>query len=115
VIDYLQSYITFTADGQARGFGGCNDFTGRYTLDGTTLALGPLAGTRKACPPAIVNQEASFHEALGATRGHRLDNGLLFLRDAQGASVMRRWRRDRSGRQGLSRSFARQREVSDPR
>jgi putative lipoprotein len=94
VIDDLQSSITFTADGQAHGFGGCNNFTGRYTLEATMLALGPLAGTRKACPPAIMNQEASFYAALGATRGYRFANGLLFLLDAQDAPVMRLWRRD---------------------
>lgn len=94
VIDDLQSSIVFTAEGQAHGFGGCNNFTGRYTLDGTTLTLGPLASTKKACPPAIMNQETSFYEALSATRGHRFENGLLFLLDARDASVMRLWRRD---------------------
>jgi heat shock protein HslJ len=93
VIDYLQSSITFTAEGQAYGFGGCNNFTGRYTLGGAMLTLGPLADTRKACPPAIMNQETRFHEALGETRGYRFENGLLFLLDAQGASIMRLWNR----------------------
>jgi putative lipoprotein len=93
VIDDLQSYITFTAEGQAHGSGGCNNFTGGYRLEAATLEVGPLAGTRKACPPAIMNQEASFYEALGATRGYRFGNGLLFLLDAQGAAVMRLWRR----------------------
>jgi putative lipoprotein len=78
VMDYVQSHITFTADDQAHGSGGCNNFTGRYTLDGATLHLGPLASTNKACPPAIMNQEASFYEALGQTRGYRFENGLLF-------------------------------------
>jgi putative lipoprotein len=94
VIDDLQSHITFTAEGQAHGFGGCNNFTGGYALDGTALELGPLAGTRKACPAAIMNQEASFHQALGQTRGYRFENGLLFLLDVQGTPVMRLWSRD---------------------
>jgi putative lipoprotein len=94
VMDYLQSHVIFTADGQAHGSGGCNNFTGRYTLDGATLQLGPLATTNKACPTAIMNQEASFHEALGQTRGYRFENELLFLLDAQGIAVMRLWPRD---------------------
>ena len=94
VIDDLQSSITFTAEGQAHGFGGCNNLTGRYTRAGTTLGLGPLAGTRKACPPAVMDQEARFYEALGETHGYRFENGLLFLLDAQGRPVMRLWRRD---------------------
>jgi heat shock protein HslJ len=94
VIDDLQSHVTLTAAGEAHGFGGCNNFTGRYTLDGTTLMFGPLASTKKACPPAIMNQEAGFHEALGEIRGYRFENGLLFLLDAQGTALMRLWRRD---------------------
>jgi putative lipoprotein len=94
VIDDLQSHITFTAEGQAHGFGGCNNFTGGYTLEGATLALGPLAGTRKACPPAIMNQETRFHQALGKVRGYRFENGLLILLDAESVPVMRLWRRD---------------------
>jgi putative lipoprotein len=94
VIDFLQSHITFTAEGQAHGFGGCNNFTGGYRVEGATLELGPLASTKKACPPAIMNQEASFYAALGETRGYQFENGLLFLLDAQGAPVMRLWRRD---------------------
>jgi putative lipoprotein len=94
VIDYLQSHITFTAEGQAHGFGGCNNFTGGYALDRATLALGPIASTRKACPPAIMNQEARFHQALGKVRGYRFENGLLILLDAESVPVMRLWPRD---------------------
>jgi putative lipoprotein len=94
VIDYLQSHITFTAEGQAHGFGGCNNFTGGYALAGATLALGPLASTKKACPPAIMNQETRFHQALGKVRGYRFENGLLILLDAQSVPVMRLWPRD---------------------
>lgn len=94
VIDDLQSHVTFTAERQAHGFGGCNNFTGGYTLDGEALALGPLASTKKACPPAIMDQEDRFHQALGQTRGYRFENRLLFLLDAEGTPVMRLWRRD---------------------
>jgi putative lipoprotein len=94
VIDRLQSSISFTAEGQVHGSGGCNNFTGRYTLDGKTLSLGPLASTRKACPPAIMEQEARFLEALGKTRTYRFENGLLFLLDAQGSPVTRLWSRN---------------------
>jgi heat shock protein HslJ len=94
VIDYLQSSITLGADGQAHGFGGCNNFSGRYTLEQAALTFEPLAGTRKTCPPAIMNQETRFHEALGETRAYRFENTLLLLLDAQGAAVMRLWRRD---------------------
>ena len=94
VVDYLQSSLTLEADGQVHGFGGCNDFTGRYTLEEEALTLEPQAGHRKGCPPAIMNQETRFHEALGETRTFRFEKTLLFLLDAQGVSVMRLWRRN---------------------
>jgi putative lipoprotein len=94
VIDDLQSHITFTAEGQAHGFSGCNNVTGGYTLDGATLVLGPLASTKKACPPAIMNQETHFHQALSKVRGYRFENGLLILLDAESVLVMRLWRRE---------------------
>jgi heat shock protein HslJ len=40
-----------TAEGtQVSGYGGCNTFTGRYTLDDARVTVGPLASTRRACP-----------------------------------------------------------------
>jgi putative lipoprotein len=94
VIDDLQSQITFTVEGRAHGSGGCNSFTGDYRLEDAMLELGPLATTRKACPPAIMDQEARFFEALEETRRYRFDHGLLFLLDVQGTPAVRLWRRD---------------------
>jgi hypothetical protein len=58
VIDYLQSSMTSEADGQAHGFGGCNDFTGRYTLEEAALTRATIrqmcpAGTGQALPVRI--------------------------------------------------------------
>lgn len=89
VMDSLQSRIAFKEDGNAHGSGGCNNFSGRYTVVGDTLGIGPLASTRKACPPAIMSQEARFHEALRQVRRFRFENGLLHLTDDQGQVVAR--------------------------
>jgi heat shock protein HslJ len=94
VIDDVQSHVAFTAEGQAQGSSGCNNFRGAYALRGETLEIGPLASTKKACPPAIMDQETRFFEALAQTRSYRFENGLLYLSDAQGMPVMRLWRRD---------------------
>jgi heat shock protein HslJ len=89
VIDDLQSRITFTEAARAQGTGGCNNFNGGYQQGGATLVIGPLASTMKACPPAIMDQEGRFHEALGATRGYRIEQGLLYLLDGDGKPLMR--------------------------
>jgi heat shock protein HslJ len=54
----------FTAD-QVSGSAGCNTYSGSYTLDGTTLKIGPLASTMRACADQAVNdQEQQFLAAM---------------------------------------------------
>ncbi len=46
------------ADGKVSGFSGCNQFTGSYTIEGGhSLSFGPLANTRKMCPPPLMDLE----------------------------------------------------------
>lgn len=66
VMDILQTTLAFDSDGQVSGTGGCNRYSGTYDLAGDTLSFGPLAFTRKACPPAISNQESTFFEAISS-------------------------------------------------
>ena len=46
----------FTAD-QVSGSAGCNTYSGGYTIDGTTIKIGPLASTQKACADEAVNTQ----------------------------------------------------------
>ena len=55
---------TFTADGEVGGNAGCNSYSGPYKLDGSSLTVGPLATTMKACDQAIMDQETQFLPAL---------------------------------------------------
>jgi putative lipoprotein len=90
VIDNLQTTLELTAEGRAVGSGGCNRFTGSYTIDGAALSFGPVASTRMACPPAVMDQEGKFFAALGDARGWRVDDatGKLILLDAGGAALV---------------------------
>ena len=69
------------------GSGGCNSFRGSYSLDGGTFRFGPIAATRRACPPPQMQQETRFFAALEATRGVRVEDGALLLLDAAGATL----------------------------
>lgn len=84
----VTSYVKMTDTGTAQGQGGCNSFTGHYTVDGATLAIGPLASTRRACPPAQMDQEGKFFAALEASKGFRIEDDKLVLLDAAGATLM---------------------------
>jgi heat shock protein HslJ len=57
------------SNGRVEGFGGCNQFTGTYTLDGDRLTINSLATTMKACPPAVMALETAVTRSLaGAFR-----------------------------------------------
>lgn len=84
-----KSHITFTSEGRAHGSGGCNSFNGNYAADAQSFAIGNLASTLRACTPAVMQQETRFHEALRQTRTYKIENGLLYLNDANGVTMMR--------------------------
>jgi putative lipoprotein len=89
VIDTAQSTFAITADGAVSGSGGCNRLTGRARIDGQAVGIGPLATTRKACVPALMDQERKFLAALEATRAYRFDGAVLRFLDASGAELVR--------------------------
>lgn len=82
-------FIRFEANGKLAGHGGCNAVFGRYRIDKATIAIGPLASTRKACPPAIMRREQGFVTALEGARLYLRDGDRLTLKDARGVTVLR--------------------------
>ena len=72
----------------AMGTDGCNRFRGPIAALGSdTLRFGPLAGTRKMCPPTVMRVADPFNRALAATRTYRLDDLRLRLFGAGGEEV----------------------------
>jgi heat shock protein HslJ len=76
---------TFTAEGQVRGSAGCNTYRGAFTARGETLSIGPLATTRMACSPPVMQQEQAFLQALESATQYRFEANRLVLRNAEGA------------------------------
>ena len=79
VIDMVQTTIEFDGNGGVFGSGGCNRYTGSYTLEDGRLTFGPLAGTKKMCPGAVMDQEDRFHRALGAVERIALEGPFLLI------------------------------------
>ena len=77
----------FGADGQVAGSGGCNRYSGGYTLDGADLTIGPLASTMMMClaPDGVSEQEASYFAALARVAARSFQDDRLQLRAADGA------------------------------
>jgi len=90
VIDDAQSTLQFGNDGRVTGRGGCNTYGGTVELKGAQMIISQLASTKKACVPALMDQETRFMEALQATRTYRMDeDNKLVLSDATGRPRLR--------------------------
>lgn len=64
---------------QVSGFSGCNRFFGSYTIEGKTLKLGPLASTRKMCPPEFNTIENEMLDILSKEITFSKENSFLRL------------------------------------
>jgi heat shock protein HslJ len=90
VLDRLRTFVQLDENSQASGSTGLNRFGGKVTLDGDKIKFGPMATTRMAGPPAVMDQESKFTKAIARVRGYKIDeNGLLRLLDADGKQRMR--------------------------
>ncbi|MGB0599732.1 MAG: META domain-containing protein [Rubripirellula sp.] len=90
VVDRAQTTITFSKDGSVSGNTSVNRFRGAATVDGNKLSFGPLATTRRAGPPALMQQEAKFLKAIETVTVFQIEaTGLLFLRNDKGDPVLR--------------------------
>ncbi|MCE9627392.1 MAG: META domain-containing protein [Candidatus Eisenbacteria bacterium] len=71
--------LVFTLNG-ARGQAGCNSFRGSFRGDDLgALTFGPLASTRRACPPAQMEVETRFLKALANVQSFGFSAGRLTL------------------------------------
>jgi heat shock protein HslJ len=76
------------------GNGGCNAFNGNYTQDGANVQIGPLAATRKACPPDIMNMEMALLNALSNAKTIEATHLNLTLLGENGVQLMSLQRQD---------------------
>ena len=76
------------ADGRASGRGGCNGYGGAYTLASDALHFGPLAATKMACAPALMDQEQRYFDTLAKVDRYAVaDDGALLLTTAEGDEI----------------------------
>jgi hypothetical protein len=68
--------IAFMDDGRVGGSSGCNQYSGSYEIvGGHSLSFGPLAGTRKMCPPPLMALEKLTMQTLQAVEGVYVRDG----------------------------------------
>jgi heat shock protein HslJ len=64
----VDQFVAFKSEGEVVGSGGCNNFFGSFTQNGRLITFGPLASTKKACPPPIMDAERNFLKLLEQVR-----------------------------------------------
>jgi len=87
-------FIQFSGGGRVFGFGGCNRFSGTFSVSGETLAIGPLVATRRACPGDAMQRETEFFRILESTRSGAASRRELVLRAEDGSTLATLQRRD---------------------
>ncbi len=78
----------FMEDGTANGSGGCNNYFGSYTLDGSSLAFGPIGATQMFCEGAAGEVETAYLANLATVASWASDGSTLSLADAGGMVVL---------------------------
>jgi len=79
----------FTSEGRISGDSGCNNFSGPYVQMGSTVEIGELLSTRRACvDSAVQRQETRLLDILQGASMARLVKGELHLRTDGGSLVL---------------------------
>ena len=93
VIDMSHTTVQFLEQGGVAGDTGCNRYRGSAEISGTSIGFGPMAGTRKACAPSLMDQEMKFYQAVAKVVSWEVANtGLLHLKEVNGNTIIRAWR-----------------------
>lgn len=81
--DGVEVSIVFGEDGGISGRAACNRYAGRWTLGGEGLGISPLASTKMACPPALMEVEGRMLAMLPTIDRFDIDDeGALVLLSA---------------------------------
>ncbi len=76
------------ADGQVSGSGGCNNFFGSYTLDGSSLTFGQAGSTMMACEEDAMAFEQAFLGSLPNVASYAIAGQQLHLFAADGSLLL---------------------------
>lgn len=84
VLDRAQTTLKFDNANRLIGSGGCNRYFAEFQQQADRLKVGTIGSTRKACSPAVMNQETKFFQALERSQRVRLDESFLII-EVEGA------------------------------
>lgn len=81
--------LDIAQDGKTSGSGGCNRYMGGMEIKDNTIKVLPGGSTMMACPPAQMELDSKFHNALNRVTSWKISHGRLVLIDAKDREVLR--------------------------
>lgn len=79
VIDRAEATLEFPEAGRVSGQATCNRFFGFFETSGESLSIARVGATKKACPPAMMDQETKYLRALEGAERFRIEGTTLLL------------------------------------
>ncbi len=70
--------------GDVSGTGGCNEFDARYSVEASSIEIGPVSATEEQCFGAVMREEATFFGNLEEAAAWEIAEGQLVLLNAEG-------------------------------
>jgi len=89
IVDRSMVTLQFPEEGRVAGSTGCNRYFGSVAIENGRLSFSQMGSTRRACVPALMEQEQRFLQAMQRVSSYWIDEGLLFLSDENGEERLR--------------------------
>ena len=89
IIDSSHVTLQLSAEGRVNGYTGCNQYFGSVNMEAGSFQVDNTGSTRRACVPAIMQQEQQFLQALHDVRRYEMDGEFLRLYDETGVQRLR--------------------------
>lgn len=83
VLDDLRSTLVVESAERVSGQAGCNRYFGRVGLEESNIGISRVGSTKMACPPAVMDQERRFLEALQAASYWERGGDILIIFDGE--------------------------------
>ncbi|MEN3973062.1 META domain-containing protein [Sphingomicrobium sp. XHP0235] len=92
LIEDTQATLSFGNDGRVSGDTSCNRYFAEYTVSETELRFQNAGVTKRACAPAVMEQESRFLAIFNAVDSYRIDDRAhtLVLSTPTGATITAR-------------------------
>jgi heat shock protein HslJ len=71
--------LTFNQDGTVTGTSGCNEFGGKYTVEGDQIRFNEIVSTLKLCDTPIMEQEEAIQQVLAETATYQIAGNTLTI------------------------------------